>query len=78
MPNEIELKLVLKPEDADRLEVWASRGAVLSKAQQRSIYFDTPDHLLVKSGLSLRIPATFAISRHERLPVRPSIVFVTR
>lgn len=55
MPNEIELKLVLKPEDADRLEVWASRGAVLSKAQQRSIYFDTPDHLLVKSGLSLRI-----------------------
>ena len=55
MPNEIELKLVLKQEDADVLESWASRGAMPSKARQRSIYFDTPDHCLVKAGLSLRI-----------------------
>lgn len=55
MPNEIELKLVLKQEDADGLAVWASLGAVPNKARQRSIYFDTPDHFLRKAGLSLRI-----------------------
>lgn len=55
MPIEVELKLSLKPEDADRLEVWAARGAVPSKVRQRSIYFDTPYHRLVKAGLSLRI-----------------------
>ena len=55
MPNEIELKLVLKPEDADGLEVWASRGVAPRKARQQSIYFDTPDHDLAKAGLSLRI-----------------------
>ena len=55
MPNEIELKLVLKREDADALAVSALLGGVPTRAQQRSIYFDTPDHCLVKAGLSLRI-----------------------
>ena len=55
MPNEIELKLVLKPGGADGLEVWALLGDVPTKTRQRSIYFDTPDHSLVKAGLSLRI-----------------------
>ena len=55
MPNEIELKLVLKPGDADGLEVSALLGDVPTKTRQRSIYFDTPDHDLAKAGLSLRI-----------------------
>ena len=55
MPTEIEIKLVLKQEDADGLESWVSHRAMPNKAQQRSIYFDTLDHCLVKPGLSLRI-----------------------
>lgn len=55
MPNEIELKLVLKPEDADALEVTSLLGNVPTKVRQHSIYFDTPDHSLVRAGLSLRI-----------------------
>ena len=55
MPNEIELKLLLKREDAEALEGSALLGDVPTKARQHSIYFDTPDHSLVKAGLSLRI-----------------------
>ncbi len=55
MPNEIELKLVLRPQDADVLEGSGLLGVAPTKAQLRSIYFDTPDHCLVRAGLSLRI-----------------------
>lgn len=55
MPNEIELKLVLTSQDADILEVSDLLVGAPRKARQRSIYFDTPDHCLVRAGLSLRI-----------------------
>ena len=55
LPREIELKLVLRPQDADVLEVSALLGVSPKKARQRSIYFDTPDQCLLGAGLSLRI-----------------------
>jgi triphosphatase len=55
MSNEFELKLALKPHDAHALKVSDLLGVSPKKARQRSIYFDTPDHCLVRAGLSLRI-----------------------
>ena len=54
MTDEVELKLGLRPEDADALEA-SSLLADPVRAEQRSIYFDTPDHNLAKAGLTLRI-----------------------
>ena len=55
MHDEVELKLGLRTQDADVLEVSGLLGVGSRKARQRSVYFDTPDHCLVKAGLSLRI-----------------------
>lgn len=55
MGEEIELKLIMSPDDADRLEASGLMQSVPEKAKQRSIYFDTPDHALSKMGFSLRI-----------------------
>ena len=55
MGNEIELKLELAAGAADALEAsppWAGDAKI---TMQRSIYFDTPDLTLSKSGMSLRI-----------------------
>ena len=54
MTPEIELKLDISSEDADRLVASTLLG-VPSTSDHRSVYFDTPDHALVKSGFSLRI-----------------------
>jgi inorganic triphosphatase YgiF len=55
MPDEVELKLVLRPQDADALESAGLMAGTPKKVRQRSIYFDTADHRLLKLGLSLRI-----------------------
>ena len=55
MVDEIELKLELTPEAAAFLEASPLLDGSATKADQRSIYFDTPDHKLFRSGLSLRI-----------------------
>ncbi len=55
MTDEVELKLRLRPEDADALEASSLLAGESVRAQQRSIYFDTPDHNLAKAGLTLRI-----------------------
>ncbi|AGH51986.1 ceramide glucosyltransferase (plasmid) [Sphingomonas sp. MM-1] len=55
MADEIELKLDLTPEAANALEAAALLPGNPDIAEQRSIYFDTPDHRLSKAGLSLRI-----------------------
>lgn len=55
MADEIELKLDLTPEAADALEAAALLPGDPDIAEQRSIYFDTPDHILMKAGFSLRI-----------------------
>ena len=55
MADEIELKLELTQEAVDALDAvafWPDGGVV---ADQRSTYFDTPDHALSHAGLSLRI-----------------------
>ena len=55
MAHEIELKLELAPEAADAIEASGLLVGHTQAAQQRSIYFDTPDRALSKAGLSLRI-----------------------
>lgn len=55
MADEIELKLELTPEAADAFEASAMLPGDPEKLEQRSIYFDTPDHVLAKNGFSLRI-----------------------
>lgn len=55
MPDEVELKLTLRPQDADTLEATGLMAGTPKKARQRSIYFDTSDHRLLQAGLSLRI-----------------------
>lgn len=55
MAEEIELKLELTPDDADRIEASALLPGEPAKAELRSVYFDTPDRRLAKAGLSLRI-----------------------
>ena len=55
MADEIELKLDLTPEAANALEAAALLPGNPDIAEQRSSYFDTPDHRLSKAGLSLRI-----------------------
>ncbi|MEP7004745.1 MAG: CHAD domain-containing protein [Sphingomonas bacterium] len=55
MSDEIEVKLALSPQDADILESCGLMAGKPKKALQSSIYFDTPDHALLKAGLSLRI-----------------------
>lgn len=55
MADEIELKLELTREAADQVEASGVLPGEPQKAQQRSIYFDTPDGDLAKAGLSLRI-----------------------
>lgn len=55
MAHEIELKLELTREAADAIEASALLAGDPQTAQQRSVYFDTPDRTLAKAGLSLRI-----------------------
>ena len=55
MADEMELKLDLTPEAADAVEAAALFPGNPDIAEQRAIYFDTPDHVLLKLGLSLRI-----------------------
>jgi triphosphatase len=55
MAEEIELKLELTPDAADRVEASALLPGDPARAELRAIYFDTPDHRLAKAGLSLRI-----------------------
>jgi triphosphatase len=56
MSHEIELKLELAPEAAERLmkQPWLL-GAECKSQQQLSIYYDTPDGLLRQRGYSLRV-----------------------
>ena len=55
MTDETELKLELTMECAAALEAQSLLPGMPSISEQHSIYFDTPDLLLFKSGLSLRI-----------------------
>ena len=55
MPDEVELKLALRPRDAIVLAESDLLVGEPRKVRQRSLYFDTPDHSLFKAGLSLRI-----------------------
>ena len=55
-PREIELKFQLPPGSRAALE--ASRGLAAAEPRQHhqvTTYFDTPDHLLDRSGLTLRV-----------------------
>lgn len=51
----VELKLDLTRDAADVLEASALWSGDPKISEQRSIYFDTPDHRLSKAGLSRRI-----------------------
>lgn len=55
MAHEIELKLELTRDAAAVIEASGLLADKPETAQQRSIYFDTPDRTLSKAGLSLRI-----------------------
>lgn len=55
MSDEVELKLVLRREDARLLQASRLLAGNAKGERQRSIYFDTPDHKLAKAGLTLRI-----------------------
>lgn len=55
MIHEMELKLELTAEGANVVEASSLLPGKSSGIEQRSIYFDTPDLLLSKAGLSLRI-----------------------
>lgn len=55
MADEIELKLELTREAADVIEASGLLAGDPEMAQQKSIYFDTPDRALSEAGLSLRI-----------------------
>ncbi len=55
MADEIELKLELTRDAADRFEASNLLPGDPAKARQASIYFDTPDRDLQAAGLSLRI-----------------------
>lgn len=55
MPEELELKLELSRGGADALAASDLLGRARARAEQCSIYFDTPDQALFHSGLSLRI-----------------------
>lgn len=55
VPEELELKLELSRGGADALAASDLLGRARARAEQRSIYFDTPDQALFQSGLSLRI-----------------------
>lgn len=55
MTEETELKLELTMEGASLVEASSLLPGKPSSVEQHSIYFDTPDGLLSKTGLSLRI-----------------------
>ena len=55
MADEIELKLELTREAADAVEASGLLAGDPETAQQRSIYFDTSDRILLNAGFSLRI-----------------------
>ena len=55
MAAELELTLELTPGAADLLEASSLLPGDSDIAEQRSVYFDTPDHALAKAGLSLHI-----------------------
>lgn len=53
--EEVELKLELTADGADRLEYAAPFGREPRVIRQRATYFDTPDHRLAAAGFALRI-----------------------
>ncbi|MFL6763308.1 MAG: CHAD domain-containing protein [Sphingomicrobium sp.] len=54
--RELELKLMIAPEDAKRLRLGGPLAAQpASREHQESIYFDTAEYELRKAGLSLRV-----------------------
>ncbi len=55
MQPEIELKLDLTRQAADRFALWPSLPGESQTAALHAIYFDTPNHQLGKRGMSLRI-----------------------
>lgn len=55
MADEIELKLELSRDAAEKVESSDLLGGAPQKVEQRAIYFDTPDRDLAKAGFSLRI-----------------------
>lgn len=55
MSKELQLKLELSPQAASSLEASLLLPDAMTRAKQRSIYFDTPDQSLEQAGLSLRI-----------------------
>ena len=55
MGDEIELKRLVTPGEADALQASGLLQGDPEVAKQISIYFDTPDHALSKMGFSLRI-----------------------
>jgi len=52
---EVELKLEVTPAAAKEIETSLVLSLAFETAEQRSVYFDTPDHALDKAGLSLRV-----------------------
>ncbi|WP_332817822.1 CYTH and CHAD domain-containing protein [Sphingopyxis sp.] len=55
MADEVELKLELSRDAAEKVESSELLGGAPQKIKQFAIYFDTPDQHLAKAGFSLRI-----------------------
>ena len=58
-PREVELKLLAAPDDLRRLQQHPlvralGRGRAITR-QLETVYFDTPDHVLARAGLALRL-----------------------
>src|SRR3546814_15267732 len=68
MADEIELKLDLTPEAADALDAATVLPGDPGLAEQRAVSFDTLDHQLSKTGLSLRIRRSGSTRLH---PIKP-------
>lgn len=58
MANEIELKLELTPQAVEALDAAGFWPGDAVAADQRSVYFDTPDRAIAEAGMSLRIRRT--------------------
>ena len=53
--DEVELKLEIASEDAEKCEASGLMAGASQKMRQISTYFDTPDHDIANAGFSLRI-----------------------